>query len=409
MKATTDETLNIQIQNRLVEQLTVRNRELKLVNSFTRYLQNCNNTHEIMSLLAKNFKAYFAYDYCEIYLVDHNKEFLNKVELGDIDNDNHESNGHKLIAFGQGLVGKVAHLGFPKIASITDIEEVDVELPVNYGSEIAIPLVHNGRDVVGVMYSKHKDPDFFELVQLKTIITMASIAADKVLQTYNLDKINDYQTQLEEYVHIVSHDLKSPLRSINALITWIKEDNQDKLTGETLRNFELIDTTLLQMDNLITNTLNYSRMDYDVFEEEEVDLSLLIKEIQKTIQLSTLITFKMPHKLPIVKGNKTKFMQIFQNLIENAVKYIDKPKGEITIDFSSNSDFYKFSVKDNGVGIKEMYYEKIFQVFQTLNDTKGSSGVGLSIVKKLVNNYGGKIWLKSREGVGTTFFFTLKR
>ncbi|PKA82625.1 phospho-acceptor domain-containing protein [Ulvibacter sp. MAR_2010_11] len=397
------ESLNIQIQNRLVEQLTIKNSELTLINSFSQALHHVLNTIDVTNLLIEKFNIYFGNQWCEIYLMDEEKEHLIRVNT-----DSETISNSDVVCCGVGLIGIVGVNGKAKIL-VGNNEGINSQDSAATLSEIAVPLVHNGKDVVGVIYSKHEELDFFDHNQLKTIETMASIAASKILQIENLTKIKNYQTLLEEYVHIVSHDLKSPLRSINALISWIQEDNEGKLSQETSKNFDLIDDTLFQMDNLITNTLNYSRMDYDVFEEERVNLNDLIQDIENTLQFGEYITFIKPDQLPTIKGNRTKFMQIFQNLIENAIKYIDKTEGLITIDFTSNVEFYTFSIQDNGVGIKEIYFEKIFQIFQTLDDKKESSGIGLSIVKKLVNNYGGKIWLQSNIGLGTTFFFTIKK
>lgn len=406
--ASSNETLNIQIQNRLVEQLTLRNRQLEFVNSFTEHIQNSVDIADVINMLAKTFKSYFGHQFCEIYLIDKERELLvqAKPDCDDFNSD-HKNKKCKCICFGENLIGKVAVDGLAKIETKTDEKEFNND--TSFLSEIAIPLIHNGKDVVGVIYSNHKEVNFFNQAKLKSIITMASIAATKILQIEHLSKIKEYQIQLEEYVHIVSHDLKSPLRSINSLIAWVKEDNLGKLGNETLRHIELIDSTLLQMDNLITNTLKYSRIDYDGFDEEEVNLNELLKDIENTLNLDENFNFLVSNNLPTLRGNRTKFMQIFQNLIENAVKYIDKSQGIISIGFTDYDDFYEFSVQDNGIGIKEVYYEKIFQIFQTLSDHKNSSGVGLSIVKKLVNNYGGKIWLDSKLGQGTTFYFTLKK
>ncbi|NNK73456.1 MAG: GHKL domain-containing protein, partial [Flavobacteriaceae bacterium] len=112
---------------------------------------------------------------------------------------------------------------------------------------------------------------------------------------------------------------------------------------------------------------------------------------------------------PVLHGDRTRFTQLFQNLISNAVKYNDKEKGLISIDVEDKKSHYLFSVQDNGIGIDKRYYEKIFEVFQALEVSKQSTGVGLSIVKKIVDLYHGDIWLESELGEGTTFFFTIKK
>jgi signal transduction histidine kinase len=113
----------------------------------------------------------------------------------------------------------------------------------------------------------------------------------------------------------------------------------------------------------------------------------------------------------VVVGGKIKFEQVFQNLLSNAIKFMDKSRGEVRIGYLDEGDRWKFSVADNGPGIAEKYHEKIFQIFQTLQprDEFESTGIGLTVVKKIIESYGGKIWVESRIGQGSTFFFTIPK
>lgn len=230
------------------------------------------------------------------------------------------------------------------------------------------------------------------------------------LQKENLlSKLEKSNNELQEYAHIVSHDLKSPLRSIDALIQWIKEDNKGKINEESLQNFSHIETTLEKMEQLISDVLEYSSVGSDDSEKLNVDTDILIKEIIRILYVPDYIEVKVLNKLPVIKGDKTKLQQVFQNLISNSIKFIDKPKGIITIDVKSVGKFYQFSIKDNGIGIDEKFHDKIFKIFHSLNKSKESSGIGLSIVKKIINLYKGDIWLESKPGIGTIFYFTLKK
>lgn len=221
-----------------------------------------------------------------------------------------------------------------------------------------------------------------------------------------LEKSND---ELQEYAHIVSHDLKSPLRSIDALISWLKEDNKGKLDDASLQNFNLIETTLEKMEQLITDVLNYSSVGADDTEKVDVDINDLTKELINILYIPNHIEIKTLQTLPVVKGDQTKLKQLFQNLISNAVKFIDKDKGYIEIDVESLNDCYQFSIKDNGIGIDKKFHDKIFKIFHSLNKSKDSTGIGLSIVKKIVDLHGGTIWLESEPNIGTTFYFTIKK
>ncbi len=224
-----------------------------------------------------------------------------------------------------------------------------------------------------------------------------------------LQKLETSNDMLQEYAHVVSHDLKSPLRSIDALVNWIKEDNRGKLDATSLNNLDLIETTLGKMELLITDVLNYSSIDARNTEMLDVDLNELIVDIFKMLYIPNHIEIKLSESLPVVRGDKTKLQQLFQNLISNAIKFNDKKSGVIEIDVEPLNDSYQFAIKDNGIGIEEKYYEKIFEIFHSLKKRRDSTGIGLSIVKKIVELHGGKIWLESDFGKGAIFYFTLQR
>lgn len=238
------------------------------------------------------------------------------------------------------------------------------------------------------------------------ITELKNLERQKEVLLQRLEKSND---ELQEYAHVVSHDLKSPLRSIYALVEWIKEDNLQKLDSESLRNLSLIETTLEKMEHLISDVLAYSTITSEDLKNESVDLNHTIKEVCELVMIPQHISVKVKRKLPIVQADNIRMRQIFQNLIGNAVRYIDKEKGLIEIDVKRKGENYVFSLKDNGIGIKEEYHHKIFKMFQSLNTERDSTGIGLSIVKKIVVSYGGSLWLESKEGEGTTFYFTLPK
>jgi PAS domain S-box-containing protein len=222
----------------------------------------------------------------------------------------------------------------------------------------------------------------------------------------NLEKQNE---QLNDYAHIVSHDLKSPLRSISALLTWTKEDFETKLGKESLMNLNLMEDKVEKMDKLIGDILNYSSIEKDGMNTEDVDVNKIIDTIKKTVYVPNHIKINVKKQLPIIKADATRIQQLFQNIISNAVNYIDKEKGLVEVDYKVNDEFFIFSVKDNGVGIAEENFDKIFKMFTTFGDYEKSTGIGLSIVKKVVELYKGNIWLESKLGIGTTFFFSIKK
>ncbi|WBL26377.1 PAS domain S-box protein [Zunongwangia sp. HGR-M22] len=238
------------------------------------------------------------------------------------------------------------------------------------------------------------------------ITEMKLLEAQKEQLLKNLEQQNEH---LNEYAHIVSHDLKSPLRNISALLSWTKEDFREKLGEESLMNLDLMQGKVEKMDHLIENILRYSSIEDGNIQNQELDLQELVTEILEMIYIPDHITVSILNTLPVIQGDRTRIQQLFQNLLSNAVNYIDKEKGFVEIDYTENTTHYTFSIKDNGIGIEKEHHQRIFKIFNALGTHEKSTGVGLSIVKKVVDLYEGDIWLDSEVGQGTVFFFSLKK
>lgn len=218
-----------------------------------------------------------------------------------------------------------------------------------------------------------------------------------------LESLEKSNLELEDYAQIVSHDLKSPLRSINSLIAWIKEDNAD-MTEQTSMYFGMIENKLEKMESLIQGVLTYSRIDRTDVIKERIDLDEIVTNIISIIEIPKHVTVKIDTKLPVVLADRFRMQQLFQNLIGNAVTYIDKEEGHVNVGYEETPVDYTFYIKDNGPGIAPENHEKIFKIFQSLVKNERSTGIGLSIVKKIVDHYKGKIWIDSAVGKGTTFY-----
>jgi len=165
------------------------------------------------------------------------------------------------------------------------------------------------------------------------------------------------------------------------------------------------------MSALIDDILRYSRVGHNVTEKRRVDLNAVLSEVIAGIDPPENIEITVENELPVLMCERTQIHQVFQNLLSNAVKYIDKPRGQIKIDCVEQEDFWEFSVTDNGSGIEKRHYERIFKLFQTLSPSDGveNTGIGLSIVKKIVELNGGSVCVKSEVGKGSTFVFTLPK
>ena len=238
------------------------------------------------------------------------------------------------------------------------------------------------------------------------ITDQKTLELQKELLLKRLEKQNE---QLNEYAQIVSHDLKSPLRSIHSLISWIKEDNEKEFSDETLQYLNMIEGKVEKMDHLIHGILTYSKIDTENVISEAIDLNDVINNCIKIIHIPDNIKVIIDNKLPIVKADKFRMQQLFQNLISNAVNYIDKPEGLVSVGCSENKNSYTFYVKDNGPGIAKENQEKIFKIFQSFTNHESSTGIGLSIVKRIIDNYKGSVSIESELTKGTTFFINLPK
>ena len=213
---------------------------------------------------------------------------------------------------------------------------------------------------------------------------------------------------LEEFAFVVSHDLKTPLRNIFAISAFIKEDLKDNLNPTIKENFQLLEKQVVHMELLIKGVLDYSLHNDKSSVDKNVDLNVLVSDLAQ-LNSTEKCKISVLNKLPTVCINESQILQVFLNLIQNAIKYNDKPEGVIEIGVEEQEHFWQFYVKDNGKGIESVYFKKIFKTFQKLDISPNSSGIGLSIVKKIVSLYGGTVWLESQINKGTTFYFTLKK
>ncbi|MEL6166023.1 MAG: ATP-binding protein, partial [Cyanobacteria bacterium J06628_3] len=223
--------------------------------------------------------------------------------------------------------------------------------------------------------------------------------------TAELEKRNK---ELDQFAYVTSHDLKAPLRAIANLSEWIEEDLQAALTPDTQKQMDLLRGRVYRMEALINGLLQYSRVGRIKTEPETVVVAQLIAEIIDSIAPPQDFTIEIIGEMPTLVTERIPLQQVFSNLISNAIKHHNRSDGKVTISIQEQEKFYEFTVADDGKGIASQYHDKIFVIFQTLEsrDKRENTGIGLAIVKRIIEENGGMITLESQLGEGTSFRFT---
>lgn len=234
---------------------------------------------------------------------------------------------------------------------------------------------------------------------------LAKLSFQLAQANQTLEKRNQ---ELDQFAYIVSHDLKAPLRAIANLSQWIEEDLSAHLTPETEHNMNLLRGRVYRMEALIDGVLQYSRIGRVKSRIERVNVAEVVAEAIDSLAPPDHFKIKVQPALPTLKSERLPLLQVFSNLIGNSIKHHHGSTGQILVSAKDLGHAYEFQVKDNGPGISPRYHEKIFGIFQTLEsrDKVESTGVGLSLVKKIVENQGGTIRIESDLGQGASFYFT---
>ena len=226
-----------------------------------------------------------------------------------------------------------------------------------------------------------------------------------------LEELAEVNNELKEFAHIVSHDLKAPLRHIKSISNWLNQDYSDLIGEDGKKQLELLNNRVTRMHHFINGIFEYTKLGRIKHQRELININEIIASAIEFLNIEQHIKIEMPDNFPLILGEKIKIEQVFQNLISNAIKYNDKPNPLIKISYKDQNTHHCFSISDNGKGIDKRNYAKIFQIFQTLQpkDSFESTGIGLTIVKRIIRQQGGKVNVKSVVGIGTTFEFTLEK
>ena len=311
----------------------------------------------------------------------------------------------------------------------------------NYLTTGVKKIIGSGREVVGL----RKDGSTFPMdlavseVQLEGRRLFTGIVRDitdrkrgeerlrviaSELSGKNADLLRSNQ-ELDAFAYIASHDLKEPLRGIHNYATFLVEDYSEILDDDGKDKLQTLTRLTQRLDGLLDSLLEFSRLGRVDFALNQTDMNDVVADVIDSMRITLdekNIDIRIPHRLPRVRGDKVMLGEVYRNLITNAVKYNESADKWIEIGSGTDSRPLKpdkaparrrstvFYVRDNGLGIPEKHFDVIFRIFKRLHERDafgGGTGVGLTIVKKVVERHGGEIWLESQPGNGTTFYFTL--
>jgi PAS domain S-box-containing protein len=238
--------------------------------------------------------------------------------------------------------------------------------------------------------------------------TIVAEAHDITERKQTLSDLEARNQELDSFVHIVSHDLKAPLRAVSNLSHWIEEDLAESLTAANQQQMNLLRDRLDRMSATIDGLLDYARIGRTEELIEPVALAEPIAQTLETLAPPPTFQIAIAKNLPTIYTKRLLLTQVFANLIGNAIKHHDRLDGAIHIGIAERSDVYEFAIADDGPGIAPEQHDRVFEIFQAVNpqNRSDSTGIGLAIVKKIVEAEGGTIRLESQLGQGTTFYFT---
>jgi PAS domain S-box-containing protein len=408
-----DMTESLKTQHALAD----RKDELEFINKVSLGMGESLKVEEVASVALQQLHAMFSGIYSTMYLLDKEEMRYNLISsIPGFVSDDYEEFMYPTID--DSLLMDNGELLIRGVGKLSDPATPNSSKPT---VKMMIPLLQKASliGVVSILTPKliHRDE---ELIRFGSALgaTIGSALENSILFDDSVTKSQEIKKQnqeLDEFAYVVSHDLKEPLAGISFISNLLVDEyyNTFDATGKTYIA-SLIDFSK-RLGSLIDALLDLSRIGRITSPPEHVELSEVFYNVQQNL-LHRLnqedIEISVPKKFPPVLGDKTRIEQVFFNLIGNAIKFNDKEHPAIEIGYTEhNLDFWQFFVKDNGIGIESEYYEKIFKIFERLQarEEYEGNGAGLTIVKKIIENHGGHIWLESVLDEGTTFYFTLPK
>lgn len=416
--------------------LRIKEKYFEIINDFSFSLIGHQSLDDLLWSIAKDVVAKMDLVDCVIYLYDKkNRILVQRAAHGKQKAKKSVVIDAITIPIGKGIVGSVAQLGVSEIIKDTRKDNRYIQDDAFRLSEISVPIKYNS-EILGVIDSEHPDPNYFTEEHLSILNTIAAISASKIVHTRALDDLKEHKKQLEEevkektnqleklvqnlkrsnsdleqFAHAVSHDLKEPLRTICGFMGLVKKKEKDSLSTEGLEFIDLAIGGGIRMQNLLEGLLSYSKV--SVGDERKL---LSIKDLLEEVKANLDAQIKRDNATVVFEGDSTVFgnpiqlSQLFQNLLSNAIKFSKKDQAPfIHISSKKQGNRVHFEFKDHGIGIAKECQERVFDLFSKGNASSEyeGDGIGLSLCKKIVEQHNGAIYVKSQLGKGTIFYFSL--
>ena len=306
----------------------------------------------------------------------------------------------------------------PRIVRVADLTRDRAWEPpggLAVASYLAVPVIGRSGCTIGALAFGHTTPGVFTDETERLIASVAATAAIAMDNARLFEEARELigalessNRELDQFAYVASHDLKAPLRGIANLAQWIEDDLGERLDDQTRGHLQLLRGRVVRLENLIGGILAYSRAGRDSKEQVSVDVGALVAEVWELLAPPATAHLELAGPLPQLFTSRVQIQQILLNLIGNAVKYNADRELTITIAAQRRGRRWEFSIADDGIGIAREFADKIWGLFQTLErrDKVESTGIGLSVVRKIVEGQGGKAWVESELGRGATFRFT---
>jgi len=408
-------------QTELIHVMTKRTIQLQTAAEVSRAASSILDLNILLPNVVDLIRSHFEYYYVGIFLMDETREWATlRAATGEMGKKMLHT-GHRLKAEESSMIGWCIRHDEARIA--LDVGEdavrfVNPHLPLTR-SEIALPLTTHG-EVIGAMTIQSDKPAAFSRVDVTALQTMADQIANAIenarLFTERVSLIRELETQnaeLERFTYTVSHDLRSPLVTIRGFLGYLRQDAESGDMTRFDKDLKRIANAVDKMQKLLNELLELSRIGRVANPAEIVPFKEIIDEVYEMLEGSLdagEIKLENDGEFPKVHVDRLRLVEVIQNLVSNAIKFMgDQPDPTIRIgmkgvDVDDKPIFY---VQDNGIGIEPQYHERIFGLFNRLDPNVEGTGIGLTLVRRIIETHGGRIWVESNPGKGATFFFTL--